>query len=688
MALLLDIFLSDESAKAVCWTLVHSVWEGTLAALAAGVIILATRKRPAALRYNLLTLVMAGFVFLAGATLFYELSTGDPRITADPVIPAFTAVTTAQPQIQHHVTVTQTTPVYNTLIPVISDYLNTHAVLITLLWLICLLAQLLRLSGGLYRIHRIRRDSILPFSDVWTHRLDTLARQLGIRRTVTLLQSKLVRTPAAFGFLKPSILVPLGFLAQLPPHQVETILLHELAHIRRNDYVTNLLLHLTEALFFFNPGIRWIGTLIRREREACCDDMVLAGTADRNNYFEALVAFTQLAVDGRIGNGRPAYMLPLGGSRKTDLLWRIKRMLEKENQKLHLLEKTVLSLALFALVSFSLIKPRQQSGTWITPAAAVPTTGAPTVEVPTVAAPTAAVQAQLAAAAQAQLAAAQAVKQIAESAMTPVAPIAAIPPVPAIAVPVPPVPPVPAVRPDTAPQKFAFQTLSHTSRTENGSQAYKATAQSNDGHSYEIRKHNDEILEFKIDGQLISQKDYPRYLPVFAEFAADASECARGYVAPAEPLTGAPADPVAVSPADPVGVPPTDPVAVPPMDPAGSGVTDQPQDRTPRSKRPPTLAYPLVFTNNPDIDILHIATDLVNTHLITDVKQYSFNLTPSIFLVNGVPVPENIARRFREKYVPGPGYDYEYSQYWNSRGSGSHCIVHTPNRTANLTNHY
>jgi bla regulator protein BlaR1 len=88
-------------------------------------------------------------------------------------------------------------------------------------------------------------------------------------------------------------------LSQLPPDQVEAVLLHELAHIRRGDYAVNLLLLLTEAIFFFNPGMRWIASLIRREREACCDDIVLAGTPDKDCYFEALVAFTQWAVNGQ-----------------------------------------------------------------------------------------------------------------------------------------------------------------------------------------------------------------------------------------------------------------------------------------------------------------------------------------------------------------------------------------------------
>jgi hypothetical protein len=185
-------------------------------------------------------------------------------------------------------------------------------------------------------------------TEFWRDRMSVLMARLGIEKKVVLLQSGSVTMPVTFGFLKPSILVPLGMLANLPAEQVETILLHELAHIRRSDYLTNLLLHIGEAIFFFNPGVRWVAWLVRQEREACCDDLVLAGTRDRNTYFEALIAF------GEYGIGKRSMALPLG-SGKSDLLWRIRRMLNQENKKLHLVEKTILSFGLMAVMAIGLV---------------------------------------------------------------------------------------------------------------------------------------------------------------------------------------------------------------------------------------------------------------------------------------------------------------------------------------------
>jgi len=639
---LLDILLSDEAAKAICWTLVHSLWEGTLAALVAGLIILGTRKQPAALRYNALTAIMAVFIIGTGITFYYQFKTTPREAHLSPIIRTHGS-STVQPEQRDNIPgqytnipqqhdngfTAQTTPAvtFRTAIQRANDYLNTHAALVTLIWLACMLAQLIRLTGGLYRIHRLRRDSTIPPEEYWLEKLTLLTRQLGIKRTVTLLQSHWIKAPAAFGFLKPAILVPLGFLAQLPPHQVETILLHELAHIRRSDYLANLLLHLTEAIFFFNPGIRWIAALIRREREACCDDMVLAGTPDGHNYFEALVAFTQLTIDSRTNTRWHAYTLQLGGSKKTDLFWRMKRMLEKENKKLHLLEKTILSFALLALVSFSLIKPRP---------AADP-------------------------------------KALQERSNTA-----------AKSAPAPPPPPVPPVAADTLPRKFAFNSLTGHSTTTGDLHTYKGKGRANDGHTYDIRKRNEEIIEFKIDGKRIARENYVNYLRVLAEFATKENSQRQTLFQAAQP-----ADPFSLLP-PPITVAnlvdtinklranrPADPFGVPAQ-----------VDNTPHRERPPTVDYPLVFSNNPNIDVLHIAVDLVKAHLITDVKKYEFALDADKLIVNGERQPDNIFQKFKEKYIHGPNDNFEYSQYWITGGSGSHCIVHTPNHGENLTNVY
>ena len=88
-----------------------------------------------------------------------------------------------------------------------------------------------------------------------------------------LLQSTLVKVPTVIGWLRPVVLVPLCALSELSEDQLRAILAHELAHIRRNDYLVNLLQTLAETLLFYHPAVWWVSRCIRQERENCCDDV-------------------------------------------------------------------------------------------------------------------------------------------------------------------------------------------------------------------------------------------------------------------------------------------------------------------------------------------------------------------------------------------------------------------------------
>jgi len=338
--------------QALCLTLVHSLWQGFLAAVAAGIVILCTRRSKAAVRYNLLTAVLVLFLLGAAFTFFHEAAGSNQPGGAVSAwvegkvsgLEETVVLSGIQPQV--HAGIERSTGIFGQ----VGDFLTLHASTVVLVWMLCLLGQVVQLMGGFYQLGRLRRRRVFDSGVLWQERLQLLAVRLGIRKPVELIQSAYVAVPVTFGFLKPSILVPLGMLTNLPADQVETILLHELAHIRRNDYLANLLLHIAEAVFFFNPGLRWVASLIREEREACCDDMVL-NTADRNSYFDALVAF------GENTFVRQRYALPLG-KRKTDLLWRIRRMLNQENKKLHIMEKAILSLGLTAILAIGLISMR------------------------------------------------------------------------------------------------------------------------------------------------------------------------------------------------------------------------------------------------------------------------------------------------------------------------------------------
>jgi bla regulator protein blaR1 len=215
------------------------------------------------------------------------------------------------------------------------------------------LFRIAKMITGLKHINLIRNKNTHAADHYWRGWLYEKAKQMNIRQNIILLQSELVKVPVAIGYLKPMILVPLGLVSHLSPQQVETILLHELAHIKRKDYLVNLLQTIIDAIFFFNPAFIWISSLIRQERENCCDDIVIAQTNNQGDYFEALMCFQSK-------NFTKTYAMALG-TRKQSLLHRVKRMLTRENSILTTKEiYSLLSGLVITAFCFMAFQPKPQ----------------------------------------------------------------------------------------------------------------------------------------------------------------------------------------------------------------------------------------------------------------------------------------------------------------------------------------
>jgi uncharacterized protein (TIGR03435 family) len=155
-------------------------------------------------------------------------------------------------------------------------------------WMMGVVVFCLRLLGGWVMAERLRRGCVRSAPSRWQETFDRLRAQLRVSRPVRLLVSGLVHAPAVVGLLRPVVLVPVGALAGLPAEQTEALLLHELAHIRRYDYLVNALQNMVEALLFYHPAVWWVSAHIRNERELCCDDVAVAVTGDAQSYARAL----------------------------------------------------------------------------------------------------------------------------------------------------------------------------------------------------------------------------------------------------------------------------------------------------------------------------------------------------------------------------------------------------------------
>src|SRR5579863_8818572 len=146
----------------------------------------------------------------------------------------------------------------------------------------------LRLLGGWILAERLRTRMVRPASAEWQRSFDQLITRISVSRPVRLLVSGTLHAPAAIGWLRAIVLVPAGALAGLPAAQMEALLLHELAHIRRHDYLVNIFQSAVEAVFFYHPAVWWISSHMRAERELCCDDTAVSITGDAVVYARAL----------------------------------------------------------------------------------------------------------------------------------------------------------------------------------------------------------------------------------------------------------------------------------------------------------------------------------------------------------------------------------------------------------------
>ncbi|MEO8405679.1 MAG: M56 family metallopeptidase, partial [Chitinophagaceae bacterium] len=341
----MQLLFLQEWSKALGWTLLHSLWQGVLAAAIAGIVIIATRRSAARLRYNLLgsVLILFGLTSLVTFILYAQSSATD-LVTAHAVAPL--------PSIEYTTTADLTVTNTPTIAGEFTNYFNNNAAPFVITWAIFFIFHGIKLLAGLASIQRMRVYKRHEIAESWKLKLEELSDCLGIRQSVRLFQSELIKVPVAIGYLKPVILVPLGLLSHLPPDQAETILLHELAHIRRHDYVINLLQRIAEAVFFFNPALLWISSLIRQEREACCDDIVVANTQSKGSYLEALVSFQEYSLTGT------GYAMAIGHNRHY-LLNRVKRIMTRENKKLNLMEKIILILSLVTITAFTLLPAKE-----------------------------------------------------------------------------------------------------------------------------------------------------------------------------------------------------------------------------------------------------------------------------------------------------------------------------------------
>ena len=291
--------------KALGSTLFHFLWEGLGAALLLAVALQFSRS--SRLRYALACAAMFGMAAAFCVTLAISLPGAYPRFAVPAALPFANADTAA-----YGLAAGLSEPLLNRL----QDSMRWFVPF----WLAGLVLFYVRGAGSWLAVRRLRRDGVPVTSALWQNRIAELARRLGVMSTVRLLESCKVDVPVVAGFLRPVIFLPAGLVSGMPVEQLEYLLIHELAHIRRGDCLVNLLQKAIAGLLFYHPAVWWVLNVLDTERENCCDDAVLEACGNAPAYAQTLAALE----GSRLLVGAPA-LAANGGS----LMKRIRRLLNK-----------------------------------------------------------------------------------------------------------------------------------------------------------------------------------------------------------------------------------------------------------------------------------------------------------------------------------------------------------------------
>jgi beta-lactamase regulating signal transducer with metallopeptidase domain len=291
-----DPLLDTPLVQSIGWALIHFVWQGTAIGLATAIALRLLAEARPTMRYAVGCFSLVLMLIVPIAAVFSDRTSDSLN-----VVSVTTAAVAAVPSL----------PI-NRLLPTT-----------VIVWLAGVLLLSIRLIAACVGVERLKRATRAVDSSV-ALRVQSLAHRFGIDKRVRVFESALVRVPTVVGYLRPVILLPASVITGLAPAYLDAVLAHELAHVRRHDYLINTLQSLVETLLFYHPAVWWCSRQIRIEREHCCDDMVVEAGGNRVAYAAALAQLEELR------GLQPMLSLNASGGRLVD---RIRRLLGESPMK-------------------------------------------------------------------------------------------------------------------------------------------------------------------------------------------------------------------------------------------------------------------------------------------------------------------------------------------------------------------
>jgi beta-lactamase regulating signal transducer with metallopeptidase domain len=330
---------------AIGWTLFHILWQGFLLAILLGLILKIFKNKSSQIRY---ALSLISLLFVVGLSIYNFTN----NYQKEPLPESKNSITLNSSN-QNNVQVIDfsnssesllKTSLFNKIEQKLSK-IDRFFPIIVKLWMIGVFFFILKFIFSYLYTNRLRRTQTSDISDDWLKHFYKIESKLNIKRKIRYIESKLVKAPLMLGYLKPVVVFPIGLLTGIPTNQIEAIISHELAHIRRNDYIINVLQTIIETVFFFHPAVWYISSQIRKERENCCDDIALTVCEGSIIYAKALVSVQELSL------GRQYSAVAFSGKNKKHLLNRIKRMIMKPKIKSNFTDKIIAAILIVSAIT-------------------------------------------------------------------------------------------------------------------------------------------------------------------------------------------------------------------------------------------------------------------------------------------------------------------------------------------------
>jgi beta-lactamase regulating signal transducer with metallopeptidase domain len=342
--------LSGEVISAIGWTLIGIIWQASLVAIALAIFLKLFRGQSARIKYYASLLSLGVIVAISVYNFTESYSTPTQKDVSENLTQMH------QININDFIDQLKTSDEPITQLKVkLKDFakqLDKYLLYIVNIWAIGIFVFMLKFLASYTYIKRLKQTKISNINEKWIQKFNEIEKRLSVSKKLKYLESGVVKVPMVLGYLKPVILIPAGMITGIPENQIEAIIAHELAHIKRNDYLVNILQTIVEIVFFFHPGVWYISGVIRTERENCCDDIALTVCDGNLTYAKALLSVQEL-YPGKV-YGTVAF-----SGQKKQLLNRIKRMIMKTEIKSNLSDKIIATIIvsvgiIFATVSLNL----------------------------------------------------------------------------------------------------------------------------------------------------------------------------------------------------------------------------------------------------------------------------------------------------------------------------------------------